>query len=135
LCFRFLELAQYHFYAEEWDMCYRTLITNLVADSIINGERRKLGFATFEANPLLLCVRAENFSSEWELLRELQKHSHEIDGWHVHGQVYFSYLLLREELERLKHRSAEDKLEAIMQKVVSVCTQLRHMPCGTPKER
>jgi hypothetical protein len=83
----------------------------------------------------LLCVITENFKPVWELLRELQQHSHEIDGWHVHGQVYFSYLLLREELERLKQQSAEDKLEAIMQKVVSVCTQLRHMPCGTSKER
>jgi hypothetical protein len=35
-------------------MCYRTLISNLVADSIINGEKTRLELAVFEANPFLL---------------------------------------------------------------------------------
>jgi hypothetical protein len=125
-------LAQYHFYAEEWDQCYQTIIAHFAADSIINGN---LITYCHEFCEHKIIFALDNFKETWELLRELQRHSHEIDGWHEHGQVYFSYLQLREELESIKYHSAEDRLEAITQKVVSVCTQLRNMPCSSPKER
>ncbi|CAB3372945.1 Hypothetical predicted protein [Cloeon dipterum] len=110
---RNVEMAFYHLYAEEWNECYQTVIGHLSADAVINDD----------------------FKEVWELLRELQRHSHEIDEWHGHGQIVLNFLNLVEELAALRYTSAEGKLEAISQKVVVTLNHLKIMPCSSPKER